>query len=537
MIIDTIIQKIEEKVKQIDGTYITKHRQTSADIVLYDTGEKDKNGNIVYSEVQSEIDEVKKNNTKNDETIKDMALKQKSISDLFHSITKVSNNLIKTSTSEIPTSYGVAKYIEENIESYVTGTIDTFPQTGSNKLLYIDIESNIIYRYNPDNSQYIPIGSGGINNIVFIPFSSFPLIGDSKTIYVDISNTEELKLYRWNGENYINNSSISNESVSSIDIPVALLSAGWTGTTAPYTQTVTVPQVREGMTPILCLSNNADSDMLYAYGLIVDYTASYGQMTFYAADLPSVNVDIVLKGVPAQQLEYVDNTVIVPVSASGFELNEDHGRYEQTITVEGMTAGLGGNWDIVRSGPVLTVAESKIVKNITDINRLDGAVKIVCLAPPEQDYMIYLQGTQTPVNDDTPILSNMQGWFDKVNQLDDKLNNNTVYSYDETLIGTWIDGKPLYRKMINFGTLPNNDAKLYPIDNDKIKHCHINVAESFMYQTSMGIYSDTFSFNEIFYIGSVGYIANSKSIRISTINANASRYSVCVCIEYTKTTD
>lgn len=118
-----------------------------------------------------------------------------------------------------------------------------------------------------------------------------------------------------------------------------------------------------------------------------------------------------------------------------------------------------------------------------------------------------------------------------------QLKQNNKYGYEETLISTWIDGKPLYRKMINFGTLPNNDAKLYPIDNDKIKHCHINVAESFMYQTSMGIYSDTFSFNEISYIGSVGYIANSKSIRISTINANASRYSALVCIEYTKTTD
>ena len=123
---------------------------------------------------------------------------------------------------------------------------------------------------------------------------------------------------------------------------------------------------------------------------------------------------------PAQQLEYVDNTVIVLVSASGFALNEDYGRYTQTITVDGMTAGLGGNWDIVRSGPVLTLEESDIVRNITDINRLDGAVEIVCLTPPEQDYMLYFQGTQTPVNDDTPILAGMQGWIDRVEQLEDK---------------------------------------------------------------------------------------------------------------------
>ncbi len=50
----------------------------------------------------------------------------------------------------------------------------------------------------------------------------------------------------------------------------------------------------------------------------------------------------------------------------------------------------------------------------------------------------------------TSALSAKQG---KV--LGDRFN----YSTTETVVGTWIDGKPLYRKVVNLGTLPNNDTK------------------------------------------------------------------------------
>ena len=35
----------------------------------------------------------------------------------------------------------------------------------------------------------------------------------------------------------------------------------------------------------------------------------------------------------------------------------------------------------------------------------------------------------------------------------------SVYSTNELEIGKWIDGKPLYRKVISFGALPNNTTK------------------------------------------------------------------------------
>ncbi|MBQ3415934.1 MAG: hypothetical protein IJH39_11515 [Clostridia bacterium] len=42
-----------------------------------------------------------------------------------------------------------------------------------------------------------------------------------------------------------------------------------------------------------------------------------------------------------------------------------------------------------------------------------------------------------------------------IDEVDDKLN----YSTTETCVREWIDGKSLYMKVVNLGTLPNNDTK------------------------------------------------------------------------------
>lgn len=201
------------------------------------------------------------------------------------------------------------------------------------------------------------------------------------------------------------------------DIPVTLLSTGWTGSSAPYSQTLTVLDMREGMTPLIFLQGQATDEQIYAYNLITDYQAGNGTITFYVAETPEVDIPIVLKGVPAQEIGYMDNTILVPVTASSFSLSESTGRYEQTITVSGMTAGLGGSWDIARSGEVLSEEESKIAANITDVIRQTDAIKIVCLEMPAQDYMIVLSGTFKDVMDGDIVLSDVGELIDNVNNL------------------------------------------------------------------------------------------------------------------------
>lgn len=36
------------------------------------------------------------------------------------------------------------------------------------------------------------------------------------------------------------------------------------------------------------------------------------------------------------------------------------------------------------------------------------------------------------------------------------------YSYEERQVGTWVDGKPLYERTVDFGILPNKNTKSVP---------------------------------------------------------------------------
>lgn len=251
-------------------------------------------------------------------------------------------------------------------------------------------------------------------------YADFPEVGDSNRTYIDDTVDPRL-IYTWDDttQAYVLTGGAGGADGGSVDIPITLTSADWTGTTAPYQQTVTLPQMREGMTPLYFLASDGD-DAQYAFGLIIDYQVGYAEITFYAADRPAVDLNLTLKGIPAQEMEYVDNTVVFLVEPSAFALNDTTQRYEATIPVEGMTAGTGGTWDIVRSGPVLTEAESKIALYITDVDRLDGAVKISCLEVPEQRYMMSISGAYPDAEPGTIILANMQEWFDRMDALEGK---------------------------------------------------------------------------------------------------------------------
>lgn len=47
----------------------------------------------------------------------------------------------------------------------------------------------------------------------------------------------------------------------------------------------------------------------------------------------------------------------------------------------------------------------------------------------------------------------------KVIDLEDVVEKSNTYSTNEQIIGTWINGKPIYRKVVNIGVLPNNTTK------------------------------------------------------------------------------
>lgn len=109
-------------------------------------------------------------------------------------------------------------------------------------------------------------------------------------------------------------------------------------------------------------------------------------------------------------------------------------------------------------------------------------------------------------------------------------NNIEKYSTKEIKIGTWIDGKPLYRKVVDIGTLPNATTK----------HVAHNISNIGSVVTLRGIVTDYRFFPVPFAATSGAYtisiFADTTNIEVMAGN-DRSNMTGFVIIEYTKTTD
>ena len=109
-------------------------------------------------------------------------------------------------------------------------------------------------------------------------------------------------------------------------------------------------------------------------------------------------------------------------------------------------------------------------------------------------------------------------------------NNIEKYSTNEIKIGTWIDGKPLYRKVVDIGALPNASTK-------QVAH---NISNMGSVVTLRGMVTDG-GFFPIPYCATTNAYAISLFATTTTITVitGSDRSSVTgfAIIEYTKTTD
>ena len=107
-----------------------------------------------------------------------------------------------------------------------------------------------------------------------------------------------------------------------------------------------------------------------------------------------------------------------------------------------------------------------------------------------------------------------------------------VYSYEERLVGTWVDGKPLYEKTVDFGTLPNDTSKEVPhgIENVDVIWVHDGYART-------GDLFDTLVHAEpSSQIYCWRILANKTSIQMKT-GVDRRNVNATVVLRYTKTTD
>lgn len=120
------------------------------------------------------------------------------------------------------------------------------------------------------------------------------------------------------------------------------------------------------------------------------------------------------------------------------------------------------------------------------------------------------------------------------------IKGQDIYSKGEIQIGTWIDGKPLYRKVVYISSLPNNTTGFYDIFSSSeignIDLCIMDDSASFMTVTASGI-TENDPMNWIYSTTAFVFTCiRNKQIRIITKDDKSST-SAYVSVKYTKTTD
>ena len=111
---------------------------------------------------------------------------------------------------------------------------------------------------------------------------------------------------------------------------------------------------------------------------------------------------------------------------------------------------------------------------------------------------------------------------------------NEVYSTSEKVIGKWIDGKPIYRKVINLGALPNN--------TDTYTAHNISNLGTIVSLTGMAYNSTNENRITLPYIDPTAqyivqmFATNTNIVLVSGYDQSVFDESFCI-IEYTKTTD
>ena len=116
-------------------------------------------------------------------------------------------------------------------------------------------------------------------------------------------------------------------------------------------------------------------------------------------------------------------------------------------------------------------------------------------------------------------------------ELNEKIDTLEIYSTEEVVIGKWIDGKPLYRKVLSSTTISDSNVDITlpsNIDFMSIDKVEIKVG-------NFSFFSDRYTnANDLIQI----FKYNATTLRVVLGSAWKSGFkSVIIVIEYTKTTD
>lgn len=166
-----------------------------------------------------------------------------------------------------------------------------------------------------------------------------------------------------------------------------------------------------------------------------------------------------------------------------------------------------------------------------------NAIHIGADTPENEATQIWIDPTEPVTNIGTEVVNNLDGDETHMSPSVHAIKDANTYSTEEVKTGeTWIDGKPIYRKVIQINSLPNNAETTYQtgiVNGETIKH------QGFLSLTSgdvalqpMPYISPNQESGNIYYW--IRKDATLIDVRTKTDRTSASAYFI---IEYTKTTD
>ena len=171
--------------------------------------------------------------------------------------------------------------------------------------------------------------------------------------------------------------------------------------------------------------------------------------------------------------------------------------------------------------------------NKLDINAVLNQASTDTDKPYSADYLndkLVSVGTTAPTDGrevwfktiDNSIVVNNQEWFNP--------NNVEKYSTNETKIGTWTDGKPIYRSVFDISTISSSNANLVDLNNLNIKlviNLYGTIKDTYNYEYPIPMSDSSSNYNVVFY--------NGRYIRgRCLIGSGASIAIAKVILEYTK---
>lgn len=142
--------------------------------------------------------------------------------------------------------------------------------------------------------------------------------------------------------------------------------------------------------------------------------------------------------------------------------------------------------------------------------------------------------TDSDMNEIKAVVNNND---DDLITINTNLTNATTYSTDEIRIGTWTDGKPIYRKVFT-GTLGNNSTVNIDISSLNCSKCFLK--NGFLLSDGGPIYPIPYGYDidgVIFTSLEINLSQNKCILKNGSTTSSYSRGTYYIILNYTKTTD